>query len=130
MTITTITNGKPVVDLTGHITNMDELTVVPNTTATYLQDWISRYYNTNESNIMSRSFAKLREVVISYNVPSAVLERTFIHRASISLIGRNLLYFAEKKDIDVEQYASYSQAGSGLQTPTMRRYGININLTF
>lgn len=126
----TITGGTPVVDLNGNITNMNELTVVPNTTATFLQDWISRYYNTNESNIMSRSYAKLREVVISYNVPASILERTFIHRASISLIGRNLLYFAEKKDMDIEQYASYSQAGSGLQTPTLRRYGFNINLTF
>ncbi|MFZ6010708.1 MAG: SusC/RagA family TonB-linked outer membrane protein [Bacteroidota bacterium] len=125
-----VTSGTPVVDREGNITNVSELTVANNTSATFLQDWISRYYNTNESNLMSRSFAKLREVIISYNLPSTVLERTFIKRASISFIGRNLLYFAEKKDIDVEQYASYSQAGSGLQTPTMRRYGVNLNLTF
>lgn len=125
-----VTSGTPAVDREGNITNMSELTFTDNTAPTFLQDWISRYYNTNESNIMSRSFAKLREVVISYNLPSSALERTFMKRASISLIGRNLLYFAEKKDIDVEQFGDYTTPGSGLQTPTMRRYGINLNITF
>jgi TonB-linked SusC/RagA family outer membrane protein len=124
------TSGTPVLDREGNITNMNELTFAPNTSATFLQDWISRYYNTNETNMMSRSFAKLREVIISYTVPSAVLERTFIKKASVSFIGRNLLYFAEKKDLDIEQYASYDRAGSGLQTPTMRRFGINFTGTF
>jgi hypothetical protein len=52
-----VTSGTPVIDNEGHITNMNELTFAPNTSPTYLQDWISRYYNTNESNIISRSFA-------------------------------------------------------------------------
>lgn len=125
-----ISSGTPQVDREGVLTNDGELSYAENTTPTFLQDWISRYYSTNESNLMSRSFAKLREVVISYNLPSTMLERTFMKRASISLIGRNLLYFAEKKDLDIEQYASYSSAGSGLQTPTTRRYGINLNVTF
>ncbi|WP_233208032.1 hypothetical protein [Siphonobacter sp. BAB-5405] len=50
--------------------------------------------------------------------------------ASISFVGRNLLYWAEKKDLDVEQFVSYSDRGSSLQTPTTRRYGVNINLIF
>lgn len=125
-----VTNGTPVVDNEGHITNMGELTFAPNTNPTYLQDWISRYYNTNEANIISRTFSKLREVSVTYNFPSSVLAKTFMKRASLSLIGRNLLYFAEKKDIDIEQYGDYNSLGSGLQTPTQRRYGININFTF
>jgi hypothetical protein len=123
-----ITSGTPEIDVEGNLTNEDELTFAENTNAAFLQDWISRYYNTNESNLMSRSFVKLREVTLGYALPGSVLERTFIKRASISLIGRNLLYFAEKKDIDVEQYGT--EPGSGLQSPSMRRYGVNINLTF
>jgi hypothetical protein len=68
-----------------------------------------------------------------------------IRSASISLVGRNLLYFFPDKfkDVDVDQYsqATYSvQANgqytsspsylTGLQTPTTRSYGFNINLTF
>ena len=76
---------------------------------------------------MSRSFAMLREVVIGYSLP----ERWFggvVKNASVSLVGRNLLYFAEKKDIDLNQYIN--DAGSGLQTPSVRRYGINLNFIF
>jgi TonB-linked SusC/RagA family outer membrane protein len=125
-----LTSGTPVIDKEGNITNMGELTFAPNTTATFLQDWISRHYNANEGNVISRSFAKLREVTITYNLPSSVLGNSFIKRASISLIGRNLLYFAETKDLDIEQYGDYTTPGSSLQTPSMRRYGVNLNFTF
>lgn len=125
-----LTSGTPVIDNEGNITNVGELTFAPNNVPTYLQDWISRYYNTNEGNIMSRTFSKLREVTITYNLPSKVIGNSFIKRASVSLIGRNLLYFAHKKDLDLEQYADWKSPGSGLQTPSMRRYGVNLNFTF
>lgn len=114
-------------DSDGKVTNWDELTFAPNTTKQFLQDWASRYYNSNEGNLMSRSFGMLREVVIGYKLPKAWLGRTF-QQASISLVGRNLLYFAESKDIDLNQYVSGSN--SSMQTPSVRRYGVNINLTF
>jgi TonB-linked SusC/RagA family outer membrane protein len=125
-----LTSGAIKVDNEGRITNEGELSFnAANTNATFLQDWISRYYNTNETNMISRTFSKLREVIITYNLPSSVLSKTFIERASVSLVGRNLLYFAEKKDIDIEQYGGY-EGGSGLQTPTTRRYGVNLNIIF
>lgn len=117
-------------DVDGNITNYGELQFTPNTTKQFLQDYISRRYSPNGGNLMDRSFAKLREVVIGYNLPSNLLQKTFFKQASISLVGRNLLYFAEKKDIDLDQFANGSQGSSDLQTPTMRRYGVNINLTF
>jgi hypothetical protein len=45
------------------------------------------------------------------------------------LVGRNLLYFADKKDMDIDSYAG-SDSYSSLQSPSQRRYGFNINLTF
>jgi TonB-linked SusC/RagA family outer membrane protein len=125
-----ISNGKALnFDTDGKVTNMSELTFTPNTTKQYVQDWVSRYYNTEEGNLMSRSFAMLREVVIGYSVPTKWLVNSKIVRnASVSVVGRNLLYFAEKKDIDLNQYLSGGE--SSPQTPSMRRYGINVNLTF
>lgn len=125
-----LTGGAVKLDNEGNITNESELTFnAANANKTFLQDWISRYYNTNETNIISRSFSKLREVIVTYNLPSGVLANTFINKASVSLVGRNLFYFAEKKDLDIEQYGGY-EGGSSLQTPTTRRYGINVNITF
>lgn len=116
-------------DADGNITNLSSLTFKQNTTTQTVQDWVSRYYNSDEGNLMSRSFGMLREVVIGYKFPAVLLERSgFIRGASVSLVGRNLLYFAEKKDIDLNQYVS--DGSSGLQTPSVRRYGINVNLTF
>jgi len=125
-----ISNGAAIEydPLTGAITNYDELQFAPNTTATFLQDWISRYYNQAENNMQSRTYAKLREVTLTYNFPESILAKTFIRNASLSLIGRNLLYFAKSDDFDVDQFV-YG-AGSDLQSPTLKRYGFNLNITF
>lgn len=121
-------NGKLNFDADGNVTNFAELQFAPNDTKQFLQDYISRRYGPNGGNLMSRSFAKLREVVIGYSLPTPLLSRLGVRQASISLVGRNLLYFAEKKDIDLEQFIG--GGSSDLQTPTMRRYGVNLNLTF
>ncbi len=124
-----LSEGTIEYDVNGNIINFDELEFTPNTTATYLQDYISRYYQDPENNLMSRSFAKLREVTIGYSIPSRVLNRTIIRQCTVSLVGRNLLYFAERKDIDLDQYVSgFSE--SVIESPTTRRYGVNLNMTF
>jgi TonB-linked SusC/RagA family outer membrane protein len=123
-----VSNGVPIkYDADGKITNYAELQYKANDTKQFVQDYVSRYYNTDDGNLMSRSFGMLREVVIGYTLPEGALGKG-IKGASISLVGRNLLYFAEKKDIDLNQYID--GGGSGLQTPSVRRYGINLNFTF
>ncbi|WP_315820161.1 hypothetical protein [Paraflavitalea speifideaquila] len=116
-------------DNLGNVTNYGKLQYAANTTPTYLQDYISFYYNTNEANLIEKTFAKLREVTLTYNVPQTILVKSFMKQASISLVGRNLLYFSKYKDLDIDQYAG-SQGSSNLQTPTTKRYGVNINIVF
>jgi TonB-linked SusC/RagA family outer membrane protein len=126
-----ISNGQTIKfdPVTGAITNYSELQFAPNTTPTFIQDYISRYYAAEEANLMSRSYAKLREVTLSYNVPASILGRSFIRAASLSLVGRNLLYFAEKSDMDIDQFVA-PDGYANLQSPSLRRYGFNVNLTF
>jgi len=125
-----INNGvKLTYDALGNVTNYADLKYGANTTATFLQDYLSFYYNTNEANLISKTFAKLREVTVTYNLPATVLGQTFMKEASISLVGRNLLYFSKHKDVDLDQYAG-SEGRSTLQTPTTKRYGVNLNITF
>ncbi len=123
-----ITGGTINYDVNGNVTNYGELQYTPNTTKTYEQDYIGRVYGQAEASLISRSFAKLREVVIGYTLPPALLSRLGVKQASVSVVGRNLLYFAERKDIDLDQFIT--GGASSLQTPTTRRYGINLNLTF
>ena len=127
-----ISEGSPTFNsTTGAITNYDKLKFVANDIKTYAQDYVSRYNSTAEGNLMSKTFSKLREVTLSYNFPSNLLQKTFIRQASVSLVGRNLFYFIDSKHsgVDLDQYTGLN-ASTGLQTPTMKRFGINLNLTF
>lgn len=126
-----VSNNVPIqYDNNGNVTNYDKLQYAPNTTKAFLQDYISVYYKTNEANVISKTFAKLREVTIGYALPQTMLKGTFIRGASLSFVGRNLLYFAKNKDVDVDQYPGADQGSSTLQTPTTKRYGFNLNVTF
>jgi hypothetical protein len=120
-------------DNLGNITNYKSLAFAPNTNTSTVQSWATQYYGQiQEGMLTSKTYAKLREVVIGYDLPHAWLEKSFIHRVTLSLLGRNLLYFYKGnkyKGIDIEQYNS-ALTTSGLQTPTTRRYGFNVNVTF
>ncbi len=127
-----ITSGTPVYHpVTGVITNFKDLTFTPNDIKTFAQDYISRYNSTAEGNLMSKTFSKVREITFGYNLPADILGNSFIRSASISFVGRNLFYITDRKhkDVDIDQYAG-SQNSSNLQTPTVKRYGVNLNITF
>jgi hypothetical protein len=128
--------------LNGVISNIKDLTFAPNTTANLVQTYLSGSLKANfdEYFMISRTFVKLREVTLGYTVPSSVFKKGFIKSATFSLVGRNLLYFAERKDFDIDQYASGFDAttrtlggtanGADLQSTTARRFGFNINVSF
>ncbi len=128
-----VSNNVPInIDpITGKISNYKDLQFAANRTPTLLTEYVNAYYGPGASNIMSKSFAKLREVVISYELPEKLLHNTFISHLTASLVGRNLLYFADDrfKDVDIDQYPGRNSS-SNLQTPTTRSYGINLNLAF
>ncbi|WP_462251875.1 SusC/RagA family TonB-linked outer membrane protein [Ferruginibacter sp.] len=118
--------------VTGVITNYAALQYAANATKTYVQDYISRVHGIPEPNMMSKSYLKLREIVLSYSVPNNILGKSFIKNASVSFVARNILYFMKDnkfKDVDIDQYAG-SQSGTNLQTPTTRSYGVNLNVVF
>lgn len=132
-----ITSGTPVY-VNGVISNLDQLTFAPNNTPITVQGYLNgTIKNIDEAWMISRSFAKLREVTIGYAFPEKWLKKSFIKSASFSLVGRNLLYFAARKDFDIDQYASgfnssdrSTENNNGLQSSTTRKYGFNLNFSF
>jgi TonB-linked SusC/RagA family outer membrane protein len=133
-----ITSGTPVFS-GGQITNMKDLTLADNDVPVNLQTFVvSGLAPINEYWMVDRSFAKLREVTLGYTLPASMLGKNkLIKSASISLVGRNLLYFAKRKDLDLDQFASGYNAsdrtlGNGglLQSMTGRRFGFNVNVSF
>ena len=127
-----IVSGIPKYDpVTGVVTNYKDLVFAPNDIKTFAQDYVSRYNSTAEGNLISKTFSKLREITLGYTIPSSLLGKSFMKSATISFVGRNLFYFTDKKnkDVDLDQYAG-SQNSSNLQSPTVKRYGFNINIVF
>ncbi|MFT3824834.1 MAG: SusC/RagA family TonB-linked outer membrane protein [Chitinophagaceae bacterium] len=88
--------------------------------------------------VTSGAFLKLREAVLSYNVPMSVLKKTkAIKGLTISVQGRNLLMFMAKDNYytDPEYSAGGSDTnGIGLnslgQTPPTRYYGGTVTFKF
>ncbi len=126
----------------GKITNQKDITYAPNTTPIIIQSYLSSALGSNvdEYYTISRTFVKLREVQLAYSFPARTLRKTFVKSATVALVGRNLLYFAKRKDFDIDQYASgfnaadrsYEGTSSDvtLSSPTFRRFGFNLNLAF
>jgi hypothetical protein len=118
---------------TGAVLNYSALQYGPNTHTAFVQEYASEYYNVDEANLMSKTYAKLREVTLSYTFPKKWLAKSFIQKISASIYGRNLLYFYKDpqfKDVDLDQYANTTTALTGLQSPSVRSYGVNFKLSF
>jgi TonB-linked SusC/RagA family outer membrane protein len=117
--------------ISGQITNMKDLTQTTNTSKSLVQPFVYQAASIADLNYIKKTYVKLREVTLNYKIPESIFGRkSIISNANISLVGRNLLYFFPNryKDLDVDQYTQDS--GSGLQTPTTRSYGVNLNFSF
>jgi TonB-linked SusC/RagA family outer membrane protein len=142
-----LTGGTIQLDpITGQISNYKSLTETTNTSKSLVQPFVYQAASINDLTTISKTYVKLREVTLTYKIPeSAFGKKSIISNASVSLVGRNLLYFFPNKykDLDVDQYSqavynvgsngqygSTPSSSSGLQTPTTRSYGVNINFSF
>lgn len=135
-----ITGGSPTYEA-GKITNLKSLQFGQNNTPVIIQSYVSSALGGVDENwTMSRTFVKLREVQLAYTFTGKAFKKGVIKSATIALVGRNLLYFAKRKDFDIDQYASgfdaYNRSYTGtssdvtLSSPTFRRFGFNLNVAF
>lgn len=118
---------------TGAVLNYGALQYATNQTPAFVQEYASEYYNVSEAYLMSKTYTKLREVTVAFDFPKKWLQGTFISKVSASVYGRNLLYFYKDphfKDVDLDQYANSRTTLTGLQSPTVRSYGVNLKASF
>lgn len=124
-----IASGQLNTDQDGKVVS-DTRKFAPNDVPVLWQTWARNFYQSGDQLARNRTYVKLREAVITYTLPAKLLERTnFIRNASFSLVGRNLLYFTGKgtRSMDLDQYTGNV---SNLQTPAVKSFGLNVNLTF
>ncbi|MCY3999519.1 MAG: SusC/RagA family TonB-linked outer membrane protein [Bacteroidetes bacterium] len=106
----------------------------PNTVQVNPQDYFSRIGGgtIGEEFIYDASFVKLREVQVSYVLPTRLFARTPIKFASLSLVARNLwLIHSNVDNIDPESLYNSTNRGIGLEhsgVPQTRSIGFNLNV--
>ncbi len=100
------------------------------------------YYsgNTNrpieEKRIIEKTYLKLRDVSLSYNLPSAVVNKIGLSSSSISIYGRNLFLWTPAGNSFVDPETStygndlYGMFGEFAGAPSTRSYGVKLNVTF
>lgn len=87
----------------------------------------------HEAVIYDGSYVKLREMSFGYSVPEAILKRSFIRSAKVSVVGRNLaILFKNTPHIDpeVDRFGGNRQGFAYGELPNSRSVGFNVSLGF
>ncbi|MDX6182147.1 SusC/RagA family TonB-linked outer membrane protein [Flavobacterium sp. Fl-77] len=89
--------------------------------------------NPNSNFVYDASYVKLREVALTYSLPSKYLDQTFIKDMSFSLIGNNV-WIIHKNLPDADPEAGTSAGNiQGFQSgvmPTVKVYSFNVKVKF
>ncbi len=98
--------------------------------------WVDNYRNIHENYVTPNWFIKLRDINLSYDLPSSVIKKTrLFSSANVALYGRNLFTIKDKSNFYTDPEFSFT-SGNGIginntgQTPPVRQFGFNINLIF
>jgi len=123
--------GTVTYDTYGNITS-DTREYAPNDVAVTYQEYMNRIH-TNSAwfvgpspvDVYSTTFLKIREISLTYSIPSSVCERINARNCSVSLVGQNFFLWA--KDF------KYSDPDGGVENfadPSIRYMGMNVKVTF
>ena len=86
--------------------------------------------------VLDASYINLREVMLSYNFPKSLMDKTPLTGLTVSVVGRNLMYLVEHMEdmgISPESHPNTEAGYAGIETfsnPTTRTFGLNVKLTF
>ncbi|AWW30912.1 SusC/RagA family TonB-linked outer membrane protein [Echinicola strongylocentroti] len=118
----------------GKIENEDG-TFTDNTQSITAQQYWGAMSGIGSNYIMDQTNVRLRELSLTYRLPTAFLGNSVVRSASISFIGRNLFFLYKGFDggFDPEATLGTSNAGQGYlyyAMPTARSLGFNLNVKF
>lgn len=105
----------------------------PNTVAVNPQEYWSHMKNASEYWVYDGTNLRLRELTIGYTFPKSVLAKTPFTSLKVSLVGRNLWIIHSKiPGFDPESSISTGNAGGFeyASLPTLRSFGLNLNVSF
>lgn len=86
--------------------------------------------------VVDRSYFKLRNVSLTYNIPTKVSDIVKVNNASLTVFGRNLALWTPEENNFVDPEGSTYGTGLAGQLgefgglPTSASYGVALNLSF
>lgn len=119
-----VVSGAATYDTNGNIID-DTRQYAPNDIEVSYQEYMRLWGNAWENRIHEQTFVKLRELSLTYNLPTKLLSKTFINNASLSLTGQNLLLWT--KDF---KYSDPDVGTEDMNAPSQRMLGFNIRIGF
>lgn len=114
------------------VKGIDKATGKPNTTNVTTEDYQHSIYPIAESGIYNSGFVKLREVRLSWEVPTSIAAKMRASQLNVALVGRNLKTWTKYPNYDPENATNTGNAGQGFEMgdmPTTRSLGINLTVT-
>jgi outer membrane receptor protein involved in Fe transport len=123
-------------DPSGAVTGYEE-----NTTSITFAN-ITNFYNTGQNagieqtHIVDKTFVRLRDVSLTYNVPSSIYKKMGLTNAAFSVYGKNLAMWTPDENPYIDPELStfgaglLSEQGEFGANPSQRTYGASIKLTF
>lgn len=106
-------------------------------TATQLYNyWNNGACDMGASDLVDKSYVKLRSVVLRWELPRKWLAKTFLTGASISFFGNNLLMWTPSSNTFIDPEASTfgndleGNFGEYSATPSSRKFGFNVQVKF
>jgi hypothetical protein len=124
------------VDLNGD-GNLEDVGGQPNQTVISARSYWRSSRDWGELSIVDGSFIKLREIVLSYSLPSRVLSKAGIQNVVFSIYGRNLalLYTDKSNDVHIDPEVSTGGTTGGIgleayQLPPTRTLGLKFSFKF
>jgi len=90
-------------------------------------------YVITAADVYDASFVKFRELSLTYSLPKKLFTKSTIQGISVSFIGRNLAIISKNvPNIDPESAVSTNniQGIEGAQLPSVRTYGMSVNVRF
>lgn len=116
---------------------------IPNNTAISINDYYfgvgsAALSGTAEQSLYDATTVRLREITLGYDLPKSLLQKTPFGSINVSLSGRNLWWYSPNipKYTNFDPETSTYNSGSNVQgieytnSPSVRRYGINLRVNF
>ncbi len=109
---------------------------VPNDIEITEQDYFTSYDPAASTYIVDASFVKLREIGLSYQLPSKIVKKTPFSQATVSLFAKNVKFWLPDEntfadpEINGPSLTGNATGVETTQTPPAKSLGLNLNITF